>query len=182
MTFDTKKRKLIGMYYMPKRKGDKMKEKSTKKVTKTTVDETVDAAVVEAEAAAPVVEEPAVKEEEKKTAKKETKSKTTKTSSKTTKTAAAKSSRSTAKTEKDAPKKTTAKSAVKEEEISVNVTLQFDGKAYTEKELTTIAKDVWKFDLQKEESDIRTIELYVKPEEGVCYYVFNSEITGSFRV
>ena len=166
---------------MPIRKGDKMKEKSTKKVTKTAVDETVDAAVAEAEAAAPVVEEPAVKEEEKKTAKKETKSKTTKTASKSTKTSAAKSSRSTAKTEKDAPKKTTAKSAAKEE-FRVNVTLQFDGKAYTEKELTTIAKDVWKFDLQKEESEIKTIELYVKPEEGVCYYVFNGEITGSFRV
>ena len=63
-----------------------------------------------------------------------------------------------------------------------SVTLQFDGKAYTEKELTIIAKDVWKFDLGREESEIKSIELYVKPEEGVCYYVFNGEVTGSFRV
>lgn len=122
--------------------------------------------------------EAAPKTEKKAAAKKETK--TTKTASKAKTTKAAK-----ADTEKEeaAPKKTTAKrSSAKKAEIMASVTLQFDGKAYTEKELTTIAKDVWKFDLGREEAEIEKIELYVKPEEGVCYYVFNGEITGSFRV
>lgn len=122
---------------------------------------------------------PEVKEEVKETAKKETKAAKTSTKAK-----AAKATKATTKTtEKAEPKKTaTRKSVTKKEEIMANVTLQFDGKAYTQKELTIIAKDVWKFDLGKEESDIKKIELYVKPEEGVCYYVFNGEITGSFRV
>lgn len=130
-----------------------------------------------------VIKETEKKEEAKKPAKKETK--TTKT---TTKTAAKAKTAKTAKTadkeEAKAPaRKTTAKKAgEKKAEVMANVTLQFDGKAYTEKELTIIAKDVWKFDLGREESEIKSIELYVKPEEGVCYYVFNSEVTGSFRV
>ena len=146
-----------------------MKESTEKKVVK--AEETL----VEATKAV----SPEVKEEVKETAKKETKAAKTATKPK-----AAKATKATTKTtEKSAPKKTAAKKSVaKKEEIMANVTLQFDGKAYTQKELTIIAKDVWKFDLGKEESDIEKIELYVKPEEGVCYYVFNGEITGSFRV
>ena len=127
-----------------------------------------------------VIKETEKKEEAKKPAKKETK--TTKT---TTKTAAkAKTAKTADKEEAKAPaRKTTAKKAgEKKAEVMASVTLQFDGKAYTEKELTIIAKDVWKFDLGREESEIKSIELYVKPEEGVCYYVFNGEVTGSFRV
>lgn len=124
-----------------------------------------------------VIKETEKKEEAKKPAKKETKT-TTKTAAK------AKTAKTADKEEAKAPaRKTTAKKAgEKKAEVMANVTLQFDGKAYTEKELTIIAKDVWKFDLGREESEIKSIELYVKPEEGVCYYVFNSEVTGSFRV
>lgn len=124
-----------------------------------------------------VIKETEKKEEAKKPAKKETKT-TTKTAAK------AKTAKTADKEEAKAPaRKTTAKKAgEKKAEVMASVTLQFDGKAYTEKELTIIAKDVWKFDLGREESEIKSIELYVKPEEGVCYYVFNSEVTGSFRV
>lgn len=145
-----------------------MKENTEKKVVKaeeTLVEETK-------------VTNPEVKEEGKESS---SKTKATRTASKTK---TAKTTKTTAKTtEKPAPKKTaTKKTTVKKEEIKANVTLQFDGKAYTEKELTTIAKDVWKYDLGRDEAEIEIIELYVKPEEGVCYYVFNREITGSFRV
>lgn len=124
-----------------------------------------------------VIKETEKKEEAKKPAKKETKT-TTKTAAK------AKTAKTADKEEAKAPaRKTTAKKAgEKKAEVMASVTLQFDGKAYTEKELTIIAKDVWKFDLGREESEIKSIELYVKPEEGVCYYVFNGEVTGSFRV
>lgn len=147
--------------------GDDMKENTVKKETKAT-DKVVAAEVK--------TEEAVVKEEVKAPAKKETKAAKTATKTKATKT--------TAKTEEKAPAKktTTKKAAAKKSEVMASVTLQFDGKAYTEKELTIIAKDVWKFDLGREEAEIKTIELYVKPEEGVCYYVFNSEVTGSFRV
>ena len=44
-----------------------------------------------------------------------------------------------------------------------------------------IAKDVWKFDLKKKVGDLKSVELYVKPEENICYYVMNDE-TGSFAL
>ena len=39
----------------------------------------------------------------------------------------------------------------------------------------------WKFDLHNEE-DYTSLELYVKPEESVAYYVFNGDITGHFFI
>ena len=84
---------------------------------------------------------------------------------------------------KKAPaKKTPAKKATKKATLTTTVTLQFAGKSHTEETLTAIAKDVWKYDLNKEEADLATVELYVKPEEGLCYYVFNGDITGSFVI
>ena len=90
---------------------------------------------------------------------------------------------------KKAPaKKTTAKKATVKEEVKAeettkevvlkaNVTLQF-----AEESLTAIAKDVWVYDLNKDVTELKTVELYVKPEEGLCYYVFNGDVTGNFVI
>lgn len=84
--------------------------------------------------------------------------------------------------------KTTAKKAaakketVKKTEVKATVSVQFDGKSYTAEKLVEIAKDVWKYDLQKKESDFETVEIFVKPEESVAYYVINGEVTGSFGI
>lgn len=91
------------------------------------------------------------------------------------KTAAAK--KTTAKKEtvkKEAPAK---KTAVKE-----TIHLQFAGKAYTTEDLVKIAKDVWKYDLNQKVGDFKTVELYVKPEENMVYYVINGDVTGSFAI
>ena len=84
---------------------------------------------------------------------------------------------------KKAPaKKAPAKKATKKATLTTTVTLQFAEKSYTEETLTAIAKDVWKYDLNQEDADLKTVELYVKPEEGLCYYVFNGDVTGSFVI
>lgn len=95
---------------------------------------------------------------------------------------------------KAATKKATVKEEVKAEEpakkatttkktaLKATVTLQFAEKSYTEESLVTIAKDVWKFDLKQKATDLKSVELYVKPEEGLCYYVFNGDVTGSFVI
>ena len=109
----------------------------------------------------------------------ETKEKTTKT------TRTAKGKTTTAKTEavKTPARKTTAKAEeVKKAEVNVSITLQFHGKSYTKEDLMRIAKDVWKFDLNQKEEDLTSVELYVKPEDGLCYYVMNGTITGSFGI
>ena len=81
--------------------------------------------------------------------------------------------------EEKAPAK---KAAAKKTAVKANVTLQFADKSYTEESLVAIAKDVWTYDLNEKEADLKTVELYVKPEEGLCYYVFNGDVTGSFVI
>lgn len=62
------------------------------------------------------------------------------------------------------------------------VHFQFSNKSYTPDDLLKSCRDVWKYDLGGKEEDIKSIELYVKPEENTTYYVINGDITGSFFI
>lgn len=75
-----------------------------------------------------------------------------------------------------------AKKAAAREEIKETVTVQFSGKSYSSEDLVKIAKDVWKYDLGRNEEEFKTVELYVKPEESSVYYVINGDVTGSFAI
>lgn len=85
---------------------------------------------------------------------------------------------------KAAPKKTEAakKAPAKKAAVKETVNFQFRGKSYTPDDLLKSCKDVWKYDLGGKEEDIKSIELYVKPEENTTYYVINGDITGSFFI
>ena len=82
------------------------------------------------------------------------KTKTTKAATKTVKeaapkTAAKKTAAKKTETKTEAAKKTTARTrkvAVKE-----NISIQFAGREYTKEQLVKIAKDVWEFDLKKDD-------------------------------
>lgn len=80
-----------------------------------------------------------------------------------------------AKAEKKAPVKKAA-------EVEETVNFQFSGKSYTPDDLMKIFRDVWKYDMNGREEDIRNVELYVKPEENTTYFVVNGSITGSFFI
>ncbi len=81
---------------------------------------------------------------------------------------------------KEVEKKPVEKKNEVKKELKSEITVQFGGKSYSQEELVQIAKDVWKYDLEQQESDLVSIELYVKPEEHVAYYVMNKEFAGSF--
>ena len=81
---------------------------------------------------------------------------------------------------KEPEQDTTEKEAEMKKELKSEITVQFGGKSYSQEELSQIAKDVWKYDLNQNEDDLTSIELYVKPEEHVAYYVMNKEFAGSF--
>jgi len=78
-----------------------------------------------------------------------------------------------------ATKKPAAKKAVKAE---VKMAIQFADKNYTAEDLTKIANDVWVYDYGKDAAELKDVQLYVKPEEGKVYYVFNNEIAGDFVI
>ena len=83
--------------------------------------------------------------------------------------------------EKAPAKKAPAKKAAKKE-LKSEITVQYSGKSYSDEELMNIAKDVWRFDLKKKVTDLVSVELYVKPEENMVYYVFNGTESGSFNI
>ena len=74
------------------------------------------------------------------------------------------------------------KKTVKKAELKSAVYVQFAGKSYAQEDLIKIAKDVWKYDLKQKAGDLTSVELYVKPEESMVYYVMNKEFTGSFYI
>ena len=115
------------------------------------------------------------KEEPKKTTKKAPAKKATAKKAPAKKAAAAK--KTTTKTTTKAAKTPAKKAAVKE-----TLHVQFAGKSYTTDELVKIAKDVWKYDLKQKAGDFKSVELYVKPEENVVYYVINGDVTGNFAI
>ena len=83
----------------------------------------------------------------------------------------------TAKKAAPAKKEATVKAATK-----VSVNLQFAGKEYKAEDFEKMAKDVWQYDLGNKAADLKSVDLYVKPEENKVYYVMNGDVTGDFDI
>jgi len=149
------------------KKGD-VKMAATKKTVATTV-----ATKVEEPKAESVKATEAVKAEKKEAVKKET-----------VKKAAEKKETAKKETVKKAPaKKAPAKkAAAKKTDLKSEVHIQFEGKSYSQEDLVKMAKDVWKYDLKQKVSDLTSVELYIKPEENMAYYVMNKDVAGSFYI
>ena len=79
-------------------------------------------------------------------------------------------------TAKKAPaKRTTAK------DIKTSVVVQFAGKEVTEKDLIAAVKKAYTKKGNKV-GDIKTIEIYVKPEESAAYYVVNGIGADDYKI
>lgn len=77
-----------------------------------------------------------------------------------------------------ARKPAAAKKAVQEPEATV--TIQYAGRQIVAKEVLEAAKKAY---VQlRQGSEIKTIELYIKPEENAAYYVVNGEGCDEFKV
>ncbi len=83
-----------------------------------------------------------------------------------------------------AVKKATKEAVKKAETVTQKtvVNLQFDGRSYNTDQLLSIARDVWKYDLNQKPAELKSIELYVKPDEKKTYYVMNGQYQGSFFI
>ena len=79
-----------------------------------------------------------------------------------------------------AAKKTT---AAKTAEVKETVYIQFAGAEYNLDDIKANAKKAWAEETGKKESDVKEIQIYVKPEEHAAYYVINGEfIEGGRKV
>ena len=92
--------------------------------------------------------------------------------------------KATAKSATAEKKETTTKAPAKKTAAKkdVQIAIQFADKNYTTEDLANIANDVWVYDYEKKASELKEVQLYVKPEESKVYYVFNGEIEGSFNI
>ena len=81
-------------------------------------------------------------------------------------------------TAKDSAKRTTTrKTAVKE-----TVYLQYLGKEINKDDLVKQVKDIWTNELKNKAGDLKSVTLYLKPEENMAYYVINDDVTGSIAL
>lgn len=80
--------------------------------------------------------------------------------------------------EKKAPaKKAPAKKTTAKKDIKVKAVVEYYGKKVEEKDMIAAVKKAWTKSGRKV-ADIKTIDLYIKPEEGAVYYVINGIDTG----
>ena len=76
-----------------------------------------------------------------------------------------------------AKRTTTRKTAVKE-----TVYLQYLGKEINKDDLVKQVKDIWTKELKNKAGDLKSVTLYLKPEENMAYYVINDDVTGSISL
>lgn len=62
--------------------------------------------------------------------------------------------------------------------IKQQMILQFDGQEVEMSSIEAAAKQAWK-DAGRKLTEIESLDIYVKPQEGKAYYVFNKEVEGT---
>ena len=75
-------------------------------------------------------------------------------------------------------KKTAAKRTSAKKDIKVEAIVEYYGKQVEEKDMIASVKKAWTKSGRKV-GEIKTIDLYIKPEEGAVYYVINGIDTGA---
>lgn len=81
---------------------------------------------------------------------------------------------------KEAVKKAPAKRAPKKKAAVATVTVEFAGKQMTITDIAAKAEAAY-LEAHKD-AVIETVDVYVKPEEGVAYYVVNGEGSADFKI
>ena len=101
-----------------------------------------------------------------------------------------KNSKTTVKAAKETAAKTTAaaketvvkKAAPKKTTLKKTVYLQYLGKEIDQQDIEEKVKSIWTATMGKKVSEMKSLTLYLKPEENKAYYVINDEITGSVEI
>lgn len=83
-------------------------------------------------------------------------------------------------TRKTTAKKTESKKAAAKEAAKTTVVVEFYGKQVNTADIVAKAEKAYK-DSHKD-ADIKTLDVYVKPEEDAAYYVVNGEGSDDFKV
>ena len=77
-----------------------------------------------------------------------------------------------------AAKKAPAKKTV----VKENIVLQFAGKELKTEDILKQVKAYWTKQLKNKVGDMKSVTLYLKPEESKAYFVINDDVTGSVEL
>lgn len=72
--------------------------------------------------------------------------------------------------------------ADEKKETKTNIYLQYMGKEISTEEIEKKVQAAWKEATGKTEEDIKTLNIYIKPEDAAAYYVINEETTGKVEL
>ena len=67
-------------------------------------------------------------------------------------------------------------------ELKTQIFLQYLGTECSTDDILAKVKDIWTKDMGKKAEDMKTINVYLKPEEMAAYYVINDETTGKIAL
>ena len=71
---------------------------------------------------------------------------------------------------------------VKKAEAKIKVVLQFGDRSVEADKIVETAQNKWKNEQKRSLKEMKSLDLYVKPEEGKVYYVANEKETGDFEI
>ena len=76
------------------------------------------------------------------------------------------------------PAKPAAKAPAKKAAVKETIYLQYLGKEIDKEDLMKQVKEIWTKEQKRKVSDMKSVSLYLKPEENAAYYVINEEVSG----
>ena len=83
---------------------------------------------------------------------------------------------------KETAKAPAKKTATRKATVTETVYLQYLGKEINKDDLVKQVKEIWTKELKNKAGDLKSITLYLKPEENKAYYVINDDVTGSIAL
>lgn len=78
--------------------------------------------------------------------------------------------------------KAAAKAPAKKNVVKEEVYLQCFGKEVSKDDLMKTVKEIWTKQMKNKVGDMKSVALYLKPEENKAYYVINGDVTGSIEL
>lgn len=96
--------------------------------------------------------------------------------------AAAKTAEKVAETKEKAAKTVAKRTTTRKTAVKETVYLQYLGKEIDKEELVNQVKELWTGELGRKASELKTLTLYLKPEENAAYYVINDDVTGKLAL
>ena len=108
--------------------------------------------------------------------------KTVKAAEKTVKEAAKKVEAVKEETKKTVAKAAEKKTATEKKAVKETVYLQYMGKEVDKDDLMKQIKEIWTKQMKRKVGEMKSVTLYLKPEENKVYYVVNGDVTGSLEI